>query len=125
MSTKKLFLGFSALALMAVAGSIIAGSAYAYQGDYTKKGPNYTSERHEAMIQAFEKKDYNAWKTLMAGRGRAMQVVNADNFARFAEAHKLALEGKTDEANKIRAELGLGLRNGSGTGQGMGYGRTK
>ena len=32
-------------------------------------------------------------------------------------------QGKTDEANKIRTELGLGLRNGSGNGQGMGYGR--
>ena len=60
----------------------------------------------------------------MAGRGRVTQVVNADNFARFAEAHELAEQGNTEEANKIRAELGLGLHNGSGMGQGMGYGRT-
>ena len=59
----------------------------------------------------------------MQGRGRVSQVVNEGNFARFAEMHKLMLEGKTNEANAIRTELGLGLRNGSGQGQGMGYGR--
>ena len=30
----------------------------------------------------------------MNGKGRVIQVINADNFARFAEAHKLAKEGK-------------------------------
>jgi len=120
MNTKKLIFGVSALALTAIVGTIISGSAYAYQGDYTKKGPNYTPERHEEMTSAFEKNDYNAWKNLMQGRGRATQVINAQNFTKFAEAHKLALAGKTSEANKIRAELGLGLQNGSGMGQGMG-----
>jgi len=123
MNTKKLLLGFSTLAITAVVGTIIAGSAYAYQGDYTKKGPNYTPERHEAMEKAFEKNDYNAWKNLMQGRGRVTQVITKDNFAKFAQAHKLGLAGKTEEANKIRVELGLGLHNGSGMGQGMGYGR--
>ena len=75
------------------------------------------------MTKAFENKDYNAWKSLMQGRGRVMQIINAQNFARFAEAHKLALEGKTSEANKIKTELGLGVRNGTGMGQGMGYGQ--
>jgi len=116
----KILLGFSALALTAIVGTIVAGSAYAYQGDYTKKGPNYSQERHEAMEKAFEKNDYNAWKNLMQGKGRVTQVVTKDNFAKFAQAHKLGLEGKTNEANKIRTELGLGLRNGSGQRQGMG-----
>ncbi|OGK62086.1 hypothetical protein A2334_04470 [Candidatus Roizmanbacteria bacterium RIFOXYB2_FULL_38_10] len=120
MNTKKIILGFSALALTAIVGTIVAGSAYAYQGDYTKKGPNYSQERHEAMEKAFEKNDYNAWKNLMQGKGRVTQVVTKDNFAKFAQAHKLGLEGKTNEANKIRTELGLGLRNGSGQRQGMG-----
>ena len=96
----------------------------AYKGDPNVKGPNYTQERHEAMTKAFENNDYNAWKSLMDGRGRVTQVINAQNFGRFAEAHKLALQGNTSEANAIRTELGLGLRNGSGAGQGMGYGKT-
>jgi hypothetical protein len=114
MNTKKLLYGFSTLALLAAVGTIVAGSTYAYQGDFTKKGPNYTSERHTAMEKAFENKDYNAWKNLMQGRGRVTQVVNAQNFAKFAQVHELAEQGKTVEANKIRTELGLGLHNGTG-----------
>ncbi|KKP78425.1 MAG: hypothetical protein A2271_05135 [Candidatus Moranbacteria bacterium RIFOXYA12_FULL_35_19] len=118
---KKFLIGTSML--VAVAG-LVGSTLYvsAYQGDPNVKGPNYTAERHTAMIKAFENKDYNAWKELMAGRGRATQVINEGNFSRFAEAHKLALEGKMDEAKKIRTELGLGLRNGDGQGRGMGRG---
>jgi len=121
MKKTSLFLGLTAL----VVGStlLVPQAAQAYKGDPNVKGPNYTSERHEAMTKAFENKDYNAWKSLMQGRGRVMQIINAQNFARFAEAHKLALEGKTSEANKIKTELGLGVRNGTGMGQGMGYGQ--
>jgi len=95
----------------------------AYRGDPGIQGPNCTPERHEAMTQAFENKDFNAWKEQMQGRGRVTEVVNEENFARFAEMHQLRLEGKTDEANQIRNELGLGLGNGAGNGQGKGYGR--
>lgn len=107
------------------AALIVPQAALAYRGDVNVKGPNYTQERHEAMEKAFENKDYNTWKTLMAGKGRVTQVVNAQNFAKFAQIHELNEQGKTDEANKIRAELGLGLHNGSGMGQGMGYGRAR
>ena len=96
--------------------------ADAYRGDPNVKGPNYIEERHEAMEKAFANKDYEAWKEQMAGRGRVTQVVNEQNFAKFAEAHELAEQGKIDEANQIRTELGLGLKNGSGRGQGMGRG---
>lgn len=113
---------FGAAAL--VLGGLVMSSrlAEAYQGDPSVQGPSYTAERHEAMTQAFENNDYNAWKEQMQGKGRVMQIVNEGNFARFAEAHKLALEGKTDEAKQIRQELGLGLRNGSGQGQRKGNG---
>jgi len=97
----------------------------AYKGDPNVQGPNYTAERHEEMTKAFENKDYNSWKNLMQGKGRVTQVINEGNFNKFAEMHKLTSEGKTEEANKIRTELGLGLKNGSGQGQGQraGYGR--
>ena len=127
MKTKKMFLSISALALMGIIAFAAANSALAYQGDYTKKGPNYTAERHEAMEKAFASNDYNAWKNLMAGRGRVTQVVNQNNFARFAEAHKLAEEGKYAEADVIRKELGLRMSNGQAVGagfsQGLGRGR--
>ncbi|MGB3009708.1 MAG: hypothetical protein WBB33_05175 [Candidatus Saccharimonadales bacterium] len=121
MNKTSILLGLTALV---IGGAAIAPQAVlAYRGDPAVKGPNYTEERHTAMEKAFENKDYNAWKTLMTGRGRATQVVNAQNFAKFAQAHELAEQGKTVEANKIRAELGLGLHNGTGMGQGMGGGR--
>jgi len=122
MINKKVLLGISALVL----GSALFGPKMvsAYRGDPNVQGPNYTVERHEAMTKAFANKDYSAWKSLIGNNnGRVAQVVNQSNFGKFVEAHDLALQGKMDEANKIRTELGLGLRNGSGGGQGMGYGR--
>jgi len=98
----------------------LAGNTYAYRGDPSVLGPNHTEERKLAMEKAFDNNDYNAWKNLMANRGRVTQVVNKDNFAQFAKAHKLAQEGKIAEAKQIRTQLGLGLQNGSGQGMGMG-----
>jgi hypothetical protein len=112
-------------AILVLAGLILAPKISAYQGEPGVQGPNCTPERHEAMEKAFENRDYNAWKDLMQGKGKVTQVINDDNFARFAEARQLAQEGKADEAKEIRAELGLGLKNGSGKGQGQGYGKNR
>jgi len=118
MNKKTIMFGLTTLIL---GGLVLAPKAVeAYRGDPSVKGPNYTEERHTAMEKAFEAKDYNAWKNLMQGRGRATQVVNAQNFAKFAQAHELAEQGKIAEANQIRQELGLGMQNGSGMGMGMG-----
>src|SRR3989339_832657 len=110
--------------LFGIAGVLLAAgvatTAYAYQGNPAVHGPNYTPEREAAMTTAFEKNDYEAWKTLMNGRGRVSEVITTDNFEQFAEMRKLQLEGKTAEANAIRTELGLG--NGQGRGQGKGNG---
>ena len=121
MKKATLLLGIAAVVIGGVI--VVPQAVLAYKGDPTVKGPNYTEERHQAMEKAFENRDYNAWKALMAGRGRASQLITADNFAKFAEAHELADQGKTEEAAKIRAELGLGQHSGSGMGQGMGAGR--
>ena len=119
MNKKSILLGLTALAIGSVI--IVPQAVLAYRGDQTVKGPNYTEERHAAMEKAFETKDYNAWKTLMAGKGRVTTVINsAEKFAKLSQVHELVEQGKMAEANKIRAELGLGLHNGSGMGQGMG-----
>jgi len=114
---KKTGLVLGALALSLAGLSTLSGQVEAYRGDPGAQGPDYSAERHQAMTQAFDSNDYNAWKEQMRDRGRVTQVVNQDNFARFAEAHQLVQEGKLDEAKQIREELGLGLRNGSGPGQ--------
>lgn len=114
MTKKSIVLGLAALV---IGGAILVPRALAFRGNPAQQGPNYSVERHEAMEKAFETGDFNAWKTLANKQGRVTQVINAGNFAQFAKAHELAEDGKTDEANKIRAELGLGQQNGSGEGQ--------
>ena len=123
---KKTALGLLALTIILGATALSAGTLSAYRGDPAVTGPNYSTERHEAMLKAFENKDYTAWKSLMQNKGKVTQVITEANFAKFVEAHNLALQGKTAEAQKIRKELGLGLQNGSGRncgGAAMGMGR--
>ncbi len=111
---KKTTLGLGALALLLGLIAVSASPALASKGDPAVKGPNYSTERHTAMLKAFENKDYSAWKNLMQNRGKVSQVITEANFAKFVGAHDLVLQGKTVEAQKIRQELGLGLQNGSG-----------
>lgn len=106
MNTKKIIIGIAVLAIFAAVTT--PHDSLAYRGDPSVKGPQYSEERHTIMTQAFEKNNYPTWKKAMQGRGRVLEVINEKNFARFARAHKLALEGKIAEANVIRAELGLG-----------------
>ncbi len=91
-----------------------ATTAFAYQGDPAVQGPDCTPERHTAMEAAFDASDYDAWSELMEGKGRIVDVVNADNFAMFIEAHDLAENGDFEGARELRSELGLG--NGQGFG---------
>ena len=121
MTKQSMLLGIASLALL---GIVVAPQAIlAYKGDPSVKGPNYTVARHDAMEKAFDTNDYNAWKNLMTGQGRVTQVINAQNFSKFAQAHELVGQGKIAEANAIRAELGLG--NGSGRGNGAGCGMNR
>lgn len=113
MIKKGIILGAASIAIVGAGVYSFSALAAPQQGQF---GPNYTAERHEAMTKAFENNDYNAWKAQMGSRG-ATQKVTEQNFERFSQMHKLMLEGKTEEANKIRTELGLG--QGKGRGQGM------
>ena len=118
-STK--ILGGTFVAVVALAFAFTISPAMAYHGDYSKQGPDYSAERHIAITKAFANEDYEAWRESMNGRGRVIQVINAENFSRFAEAHKLAHEGDLEGANQIRKELGLRISNGEKVG--AGYGR--
>ena len=113
------------MAVVIGGATLVPSAVEAYRGDPSVLGPNHTEERHEAMTTAFENLDYQTWKEQMQGRGRVTEVITEENFARFAEAHRLALEGKTDEANQIRTELGLGLGQRNGDGQGRRYGKNR
>jgi hypothetical protein len=124
MNKKLLGIGvFISLALGAVV-SFSVNKAYAYQGDYTKTGPNHTEERELLMEQVIENKDYEGWKELMTEDGSSPGVLRKidtqDEFNLFAEAYTLGKAGNTEEANAIRAELGLGNGQGNRMGNGMG-----
>jgi hypothetical protein len=118
-TTTKLML---TLALTTTAGLALAFTASAYQGDPSTRGPDYSEERHEIMQKAFAENDFTAWQKEMQGRGRVTEVVTEENFPKFAEAHRLAAEGNLEAARELRAELGLGLKNGEGR-QGKGRGQ--
>ena len=107
-------LGIGVLSLLFLATFLTPPVASAYRGDSNVSGPDCNPERHEAMMVAFGNNDYNSWKNLMSGKGRVTQVVTEQNFARFAEAHKLMQEGDIEGAKAIRSELGLGQNNGWG-----------
>lgn len=91
-----------------VLGLGVSGSAFAYQGDFSKDGPNYTSDFEAQITEMLINKDYNGWKDLIenkVGDGRVVEIITKDNFDKFVEAWKLAREGKIKEANSIRRKL--------------------
>jgi len=121
---------FGLLALMVVGLVATAGLVSAYRGDYSVKGPDCDEERHEAMEQAFESNDYDAWYALMTEDGRhprVVDVVTEDNFETFVLAHEAGEDSDYETVAVLRAELGLnngmGPRDGTGLGKGMGQGK--
>jgi glucose dehydrogenase len=97
--------GLMALAL----GLGISGSALAYQGDFSRNGPNYTPDFESQITEVMTNKDYEGWKDLIdtkvGSNNTITESINKDNFAKFAQAWELAHEGKIKEANAIRKEL--------------------
>jgi hypothetical protein len=116
--SNKVLAGGLAVVMM---GAFAVSSAMAYQGDYSKQGPEHSPERHIVMTEAMDNSDYQAWNELMADRGRITQVINAENFAQFAEARRLGEAGDIAGADAIRQELGI--RTSSGGSVGAGYGK--
>jgi len=116
MLNKKTFITLAVLGLVLTAG---IASTYAYQGNPAITGPNYSPERHEAMLKAFENKDYNSWKKLMGNRGPAKVIDNQDKFNKFVEARQAALAGDVNKARQLRVELGLGNGMGKANGKRM------
>lgn len=68
--------------------------------------------------------NYGAWRAMMGNNGgRATSTVTEKNFDQFTQMHQLMSDGKYEEAQKIRTELGLGQGRGSrGGGCAMGNG---
>lgn len=116
----QIVLGVAAVAL----GLVVVKSfspALAYQGDPTVKGPNYSEERHQVNMTAFQKNDYKAWVANMNGKG-VTRFVNEANFGEFAKAQlKAQNEGDPSLVKAFRDKYRTA--GGSGKGQGMGMHR--
>ncbi len=85
----------------------LSGTAFAAQ-DFSKKSPGYSQVFDTQMTKVMMDNDYEGWKQLVLSKtGKVDPLITKDNFTKFAEAWKLAKEGKIKEANVIRKELGL------------------
>ena len=116
------------LALLVVGLIISTTMVNAYRGDYTVKGPNYSEERYNAMLDAMETSNYDAWYSLMTENERMPRIVdfiNEDNFDLFVKLHDAKINGDIETINDLRAELGLneGLGPKSGSGFGKAHGQ--
>lgn len=107
--------------------------ASAYQGKVQVPGRGINQEQFQAMQAnresveaAITSRDYQAWKNIIDSRPRITDYITADNFDKFAQMHELMQNGQFEEAQKIKAELGLpdnlGAMGGFGPGHGMGRG---
>lgn len=114
----QIILGFAALALGLVAVNSFK-PVFAYRGDASVKGPNYSEARHEINETAFAKNDYKSWLSNMNGRG-ATRFVNEANFKEFASAQVASEKGDSTLLNAFRAKYGMGQGKGKGQGRGNG-----
>lgn len=122
--------GFLGLAITTL---LVSNLAHAYQGRPDLVGIQLDPAKQqlmeekrqviEAERQAIEdsitNQDYNTWQEIIDSRPRITDYINQDNFAQFAEMHQLMKDGKFEEAQAIRDELGLPDRMGMGFGGGF------
>ena len=74
--------------------------------DVNRKRP----ENREEFRAAIENKDFNAWSAIISQNDQSSRIldhINAENFDKLIEMHELRIDGKTEEATALRAELGL------------------
>ncbi len=125
MKVKKIFLSVSMLAIVAVIGLTAFNYASAYQGDYSKKGVDCNPERHEIMERAFGSGDFSLWKEQMVDKGKVLEKIDEEKFAKFVEARRLAQLGDYEASDALRKELGLRTSDGQKVGGGFGKGLRK
>lgn len=114
---KLIIAGIASMALL-----LILGVVFAYQGNFSNPGPNYSEDRHEAIEQAINNKDYDMWLELMTNEGRTprvTQVVTKENFGTFIQIHNAQIANDLETAQKLRTELGLGAKNTTGKNMGQ------
>ena len=116
---KKTLITLAVLGLILTAG---VASTYAYRGNPDVQGPDYSPERHQAMLEVFENQDYAAWQELMQDRP-IVDRISQEDFGKFVQIHQAVQAGDLEQAKELRQELGLGLglkgQSAKGSGSGM------
>ncbi len=113
MNNKKIVATLLGISLLAV-----GVGTYAYQGTPGTQNPDCTdTERHTAVTQMFADKDYSSFQSLFADKGVARKITSEDQFLKFADLHAAKLAGDQEKMDALKADLGLGQRNGSGQGK--------
>ncbi|MFH1523184.1 MAG: hypothetical protein ABIE43_05210 [Patescibacteria group bacterium] len=92
------------------------GSGHLFWGkDKNLKG---NPEQHQAMMEAFTNNDYEAWLKLTEGN-QAADKISQEDFEKLAQVKVLWAEGKYEEAEELKKELGLDYGHMQGMGKGM------
>jgi len=124
--SNKTLMSLGIFGVMAILGMSMV---FAYQGNPNIQGPNFSEERHEAMQDAFDNLDYDAWVVLMTENDRhprIVDVITEENFSEFIEARNSALNGNSGALKEFKESLGLGLgqmKHGNGEALGRGQGK--
>jgi hypothetical protein len=109
-------------------GTAIVWSTFAYQGNPGTTNPDCQDPaRHESMQTALNTKNYESWKTLMAGKWVVSKINSQEKFESYVALRAAADAGDKATVEKLSAQLGLGqkkmdgtgLRNGGGKGMGQ------
>lgn len=111
---------FASSALVLGLGAVAIGSAVVANADQGNQISGFRGDHsveHQAVHDALEAGDYNAWKEAVKGR-QNVENFTEDQFNKLREMYQLRQDGKFDEANKIREELGLPDRQGHKGGEG-------
>ena len=104
------------LAGIALGGVALSGTALAYQGDNAMRGGEMNTEHREVKQQIMENKDYDGWKIMVEEKHQAsveqhtqvMDAINSqEDFDKMTQIHELMRDGKGEEAQALREELGL------------------
>lgn len=84
---------------------IFLGGGIRNKADKTDNQPELDQA---AVEETYKEKDYNKWLELMEPRGgKILEIINENNFSKFAEAKILQSEGKNEEAGLILHALGF------------------
>jgi len=95
-------------AAMSIALLTLLFTAGAFTGTTTNhsSGSNNPAQaRQEAVMNAFENDDYEAWKGQVGKKSGIGEIITKDDFKAFVTARKAARSGDYDKAIAISTEL--------------------